>query len=926
MRPAPVASYRLQFHTDFQFTDAFEITDYLASIGISDIYASPVLAARPGSGHGYDVIDPQRLNPELGGEEKFAELMRGVKSAGLGWIQDIVPNHMAFTSDNPMLMDVMESGVYSKYREFFDINWEHPDETIRGKLLAPFLGRFYGQCLEDGEIKLGFEQGSFFVSYYEHRFPLCMACYPDVLEPNFHSLKRSLGEEHPDYVKYLGVLYVLKTLSTEPGSDERYGQVGFVKRVLRELYEENPTVRSFIDGNVEAYNPDPGKPEGFDDLERLLSMQHFRLSFWKVAAEEINYRRFFNINELISLNVQRPEVFRRVHELTFRLHRDYGFTGLRVDHVDGLYDPMQYLERLRREAGDSFVWVEKILEAGEPLPEYWPTAGTTGYDFMNTVLGVLVKKRNSPAFRRIYREFTGMDVRYDELVSDKKRLIIGKEMAGDVNNLAMTIKRAFGHFRHGRDITLYGLRRAIVEVLSNFPVYRTYFDYEYVRDVDAEYMTEATDKAAIRLPALSNEFGFLKQLFLAGPDEFRDREEYELKLDTVMRFQQYSGPLMAKGFEDTLLYVYNRLLALNEVGGAPDRFGMSIAEFHSAMRERRAKWPQALSATSTHDTKRGEDGRSRLAVLSEIPREWNAAIKSWRGMNRGKKSKVSGRAAPDANDEYFLYQTLLAAWSFDEADPDAMRERLEFIVIKCLREAKVHTAWTMPDKEYEAATLEFLAGLLADGEFMQYFAEFRDRIAFYGVLNSLAQVLLKLAAPGVPDFYQGTELWDFSLVDPDNRRPVDYGLRRGLLQGMPGSGDMETCAEILENYGDGRAKLFLILRGLAARSDNRDLFAKGDYVQVRVEGRKRDNVVAFARRLDRRWALAVVPRFSTELVEPGKFPLGPEVWGDAVLSFPRNAPAEWTDAVSGQSISGEGRIKVSEALSRFPAALLIGGE
>jgi (1->4)-alpha-D-glucan 1-alpha-D-glucosylmutase len=383
---------------------------------------------------------------------------------------------------------------------------------------------------------------------------------------------------------------------------------------------------------------------------------------------------------------------------------------------------------------------------------------------------------------------------------------------------------------------------------------------------------------------------------------------------------------MAKGFEDTLLYVYNRLLALNEVGGAPDRFGMSLSEFHSAMRERRAKWPQALSATSTHDTKRGEDGRARLAVLSEIPREWNSTIKSWRGMNRGKKRKVAGRAAPDSNDEYFLYQTLLAAWSFDEQDPDAMRERLEFIVIKCLREAKVHTAWTMPDEEYEAATLEFLAGLLADGEFMRSFEAFRDRIAFYGVLNSLTQVLLKLAAPGVPDFYQGAELWDFSLVDPDNRRPVDYGLRRELLQGMPGSGDMKDCAEMLEKYGDGRAKMFLILRGLAARNKNPELFAKGDYVQVKVEGDKRDNVVAFARRLDRRWALAVVPRFTSELVEPGNFPLGSEVWGDAVLSFPGNAPAEWTDAVSGERISGKGRIKVSEALSGFPAALLIGGE
>jgi (1->4)-alpha-D-glucan 1-alpha-D-glucosylmutase len=919
------ASYRLQLHSGFGFSAAAEIADYLTRLGISEVYASPILAARPGSGHGYDVIDPGRLNPELGGEDDFAALMARTREAGLGWIQDIVPNHMAFTSDNPMLMDVMENGVYSRYKDFFDIDWEHPDETINGKLLAPFLGRFYGACLEDGEIRLGYEDGSFFVSYYEHRFPLCMSCYPRVLEPGFRRLKSGLGEDNPDYVKYLGVLYVLKTLSEEPGSEERYGQVAFVKRVLRDLYEENVTLRAFIDANVESFNGEPGRPETFDALDGLLSEQHFRLAYWKVATEEINYRRFFNINELISLKIQGHDVFRRTHEMILRLHAEYGFSGLRVDHVDGLYDPLQYLERLSQEAGGVDIWAEKILEHGEPLPEYWPVAGTTGYDFLNAACGVLVKKKNGPAFRRIYREFTGLETDYDELVSDKKRLIIGKEMAGDVNNLAMTIKRAFGHFRHGRDITLYGLRRALVEVLANFPVYRTYFDERRARDVDAKFMAESMDKAAGRLPAMANEFGFLKELFLAGPEEFRDSDEYRLKLDTVMRFQQYSGPLMAKGFEDTLLYVYNRLLALNEVGGAPDRFGWSISEFHSFMRERKNKWPRAMNATATHDTKRGEDARARLAVLSEIPREWRAKIKVWRRMNRGRKVRVAGRAAPDANDEYFLYQILLAAWPFGGVDSGDFKKRLEPIVVKCLREAKVYTAWTMPDEDYEAATIEFLSGMLEDPDFTRDFAAFRDKVSFYGALNSFSQTLIKLAAPGIPDFYQGTELWDFSMVDPDNRRPVDYGLRREMLRKLgaaeTGPGFFEG---LLDHYRDGRAKMFLIMRGLAARKDNPDLFAKGDYVQLKTEGAFRDNVVAFARRLDRAWALAVTPRFCTELTDPGEFPLGTDVWMDTAVSFPKNAPRTWIHAVTGETVSGDGRIPVAGALSRFPAALLIG--
>jgi len=922
----PVASYRLQLHAGFTFARVREIAGYLRKLGVSDIYASPILAARPGSGHGYDVIDPSRVNPELGGEAGFAALMAEVKKQGLGWIQDIVPNHMAFACDNPLLMDVLENGPYSRYRDLFDIDWDHPDETISGKVLAPFLGRFYGQCLEDGEIVLRYGGGSFSVAYYEHCLPLNMDGCLEILSDGAGSLKRVLGEEHPDYVKYLGVLYVLKTLSTDPGSGERYGQIAFVKRVLGELYEGNTEVRAFVDAGVAAYNGEAGKPETFDRLDRLLAKQFFRLSFWKVAAEEINYRRFFNINELISVRVQDDENFRLTHEKTLALLREYGFRGLRVDHVDGLYDPGGYLRRLGREAGGARIWVEKILESGEPLPEHWPVSGTTGYEFMNAVTGVLCDKKNGPAMRRAYREFTGLEQDYQTLVSDKKRLIIGKEMAGDVNNLAMTIKRAFGHFRHGRDITLYGLRRAIVEILANFPVYRTYFDEDHARPEDAAFVIRAVDKAEERLPAMANEFEFLKSLFLAGPDDFRDQREYALKLDTVMRFQQYSGPLMAKGFEDTLLYVYNRLLALNEVGGSPDEFGVSPSRFHAAMRERAVKWPLAMSATATHDTKRGEDARARLAVLSEMPRQWRASIREWRRMNRGAKRRVAGRLAPDANDEYFLYQTLLAAWSFDETDVKALTERLEPLMVKSLREAKAHTSWTRPDEDYEAAALAFMHGALANADFMASFTAFRDMLAAHGVVNSLSQTLIKLVAPGVPDFYQGCELWDFSLVDPDNRRPVDFDKRRGLLHELGAKKPSPAlCRELLGHYTDGRVKLYLIMRGLAARRRDASLFARGGYVQIKVAGGRRDNVLAFARRLDRRWAVAVVPRFTSKFTAPGEFPLGADVWGDTRLELPGNAPKQWADAISGRTLSADDGLALGDILESFPACLLLGG-
>jgi len=925
----PLATYRIQFNPGFDFRAAKRAVSYLSELGISDLYASPIFRARRGSLHGYDVVDPNQLNPDLGSTSHFDRLTKALKARGMGWLQDIVPNHMAFDYENQMLADVLENGPSSEYFGFFDIEWDHPYESIKGTVLAPFLGRFFGESLEEGEIKLGYAKNGFSLGYYNRILPLRLESYVNLLTYRLNDLKKKLGEDHPDYIKLLGILYILKTLPSREEMKDRYDQIRFVKTTLWELYDKNQDIRKFIKENIKIFNGKRGNPESFNLLNGLLSEQYFRLSFWKVATEEINYRRFFNINELLSLRIEDEEVFNHTHFLVFRLIDEGKITGLRIDHIDGLYDPTDYLTRIRQKAGDLYVVVEKILDLEEELPTHWSVQGTTGYDFLNYVNGLFCMGEHRREFNRIYANFAEVGAPYEELVSDKKRLILGKHMAGDVDNLAHLMKAISSRDRHGSDITIYGLKRALVEVMAHFPVYRTYIGKGISRETDPSYIEEAIERAKGSSPGLLNELQFIERFLLLDFGDYLSEEDKNQWIHFVMRFQQFTGPLMAKGFEDTTLYFYNRLLSLNEVGGNPNRFGVSTAEFHRFLEKRAHLWPHSLNATSTHDTKRGEDVRARLNVLSEIPRQWEKNVKTWSKINRKKKKRVHGRGVPDRNDEYFLYQTLVGAFPFDEGHHDQFVERVKQYIVKAVREAKVHTAWLKPDVEYENAFLSFIEDVLNSSEgnpFLREFLPFQGKVAYYGMFNSLSQTLIKITSPGVPDFYQGTELWDLNLVDPDNRRPVDFEKRRSFLEDIREREDgevLDLISDLLRTEEDGRIKLFLIYRALKARGEHPEVFQEGTYVPLQVTGRHGNNVIAFARNHGNKWAVTVVPRFLTQVIGEGEYPLGLEIWGDTHIPLPDGISNLSTDVITGQSLNSNRILTIGEALRHFPVALLM---
>ncbi len=929
----PIATYRLQFHKDFGFAQAKELVDYLHVLGISDVYASPIFKARPGSLHGYDVVDPNQINPELGSAEEFAPLTEELRRRDMGWLQDIVPNHMAYDSENRMLMDVLENGANSTFADFFDIEWDHPVESMRGKILAPCLGEFYGQCLENGDLVLKYDAQGLAVHYYQQRFPINIESYSQVLAPSVRELRRKLGRGHPDVIKLLGVLYTLKNLPTKEESRERADQIVFAKSMLWELYTTDGEIRTFFDENVAQFNGRPGNPESFNALDQLLGHQFYRLSFWKVATEEINYRRFFNINELISVRIEDARVFDATHALVFALIREGKMTGLRIDHIDGLYDPAGYLKRIRDRVGDFYVAVEKILDLNERLPEDWAVCGTTGYDFTNYVNEVFCLNRNERKLSDLYNRFSGFHIPYQDLVSEKKRLIIGKHMAGDVDRLANLLKRVSSRDRFGGDITLYGLKRALVEVLTFFPVYRSYVSPESYNDEDRLRIREAMRKAKESNPALLYELAFIEKFLLLEHSDHLPEEEKQQWIHFIMRLQQLTGPLMAKGFEDTTLYIYHRLISLNEVGGDPGRFGCPAQAFHEFNQERVRRWPHTMNTTSTHDTKRGEDVRARINVLSEIPDEWEEQVLEWNRMNRKHKQLLKGREVPDRNDEYFLYQSLIGAWPFTEDEYAGFGDRVKSYMIKAVREAKVHTEWLKPDLAYEEAFDSFIEKVLQPSEsnvFLHAFVPFVRKVSHFGALNSLSQTLLKIASPGLPDFYQGTELWDLNFVDPDNRRPVDFRRRRELLEEIQNQEKTDPSGlirDILSDWSSGKAKLFVTHKALGFRRTQSKLFQTGSYIPIRGSGKKKDHLCAFGRRAGNEWALILVPLYAARLCAAGAIPIGESCWGDTAIVLPKEAPANWRQLFTGESVtaldSGARKLLLlRQVLGTFPVALL----
>ncbi|MCU0608729.1 MAG: malto-oligosyltrehalose synthase [Chitinispirillaceae bacterium] len=917
----PRATYRLQFTPSFTFADAREIVPYLAKLGISDIYASPIFTARHGSTHGYDVADPTTISSELGGQEMFVSCAKSAAAAGIGWVQDIVPNHMVFSKENRWLMDVLENGTASRYAGYFDIEWDHPYDSLRNRILTPVLGRFYGECLDAGEISVGFDYHGLHCAYYDHRFPLRTESYFEVFGAHrLNGLRQEVNAHSRDTIKFLGAVYTLKNLPENQSGRERDEQVAFAKDVLWELYRAKGPVGLHMERVLAEFNDEASHAM----LDELLSRQHFRLSFWKVAAEELDYRRFFTINDLISLRINDERVFGHTHATLFDLMKSGLVSGLRVDHIDGLRDPQLYLERLREKVPESYLVVEKILDRKESLPT-WPVHGTTGYDTLNIINGFFCDTRNRRRFDRIFTKFTGVAETFHELSMEKKRLIIGKHMAGDIDNLANKLKSISSKDRFGADITLYGLRRAFVEFLTYFPVYRTYTDSHGLRDKDRVYIEQALDAALRHNPGLRYELGFIGKFMLLHLDESVAEPVRSQWIDFCMRVQQFTGPIMAKGVEDTVLYIYNRLLSLNDVGSDPSTFGVQLREMHSFFVQRGRQSPLSMNTTATHDTKRGEDVRARLNVLSEIPMDWLHVVKKWRTMNA--PLKKNEEAVPDPNDEYLFYQTALGTLPLVNEDRAAWRQRVADYMVKAVREAKVHTEWLKPDSGYEDAVTAFVhAALREDHLFVESLETFGGRIAFYGMLNSLSQTMLKLMAPGVPDTYQGTELWDLSLVDPDNRRQVDFALRRKYLDEVLAMHEQDPArcwSQLLDTWHDGRVKLLLVARALRARQKFAEVFTGSSYVPLRSQGAFGRHCAAFMRRKHETSLVVIVPRFFTGLVTPPSLPIGREVWKDTRIELKEGYGGKWRNELTGETVAADGaNIMLADALQSLPVALL----
>ncbi|RKY36137.1 MAG: malto-oligosyltrehalose synthase [Candidatus Omnitrophota bacterium] len=922
----PLSVYRLQFNQFFGFSDAKKISVYLKSLGISDLYASPIFKACAGSMHGYDIIDPLSLNSELGTQFDFEDLMQNLKNLNISWVQDIVPNHMAFNSQNQILMDVLEYGASSKFYNFFDINWQHAYENINGKLLTPFLGKFYAEALENMELKLEYSNKCLNINYYELSLPLRITSYTTILGYNFDQIESRLGHNNKLLSKLRALLKYLADLNTL--NTANYNDLKRVKQDFWDIYTDSEEVREFVCENIRIFNGQKGNAESFNLLDNLLCEQMFCLSFWKVATEEINYRRFFNINALICLKQENKNVFDLTHQLIFEFVKQGKFSGLRVDHIDGLYDPAEYLTCLRQECKDTYIVVEKILEDKEKLPRVWPVQGTTGYDFLNYANGIFCKRKNQRKFNRIYIKISGIKTLFEDIVCANKRLLSGKHMAGDISNLAYLMKNISSHNRYGRDITLYGLKRALVEIMAHFPVYRTYFNPKFFNSDGRKYIQFAVKKAKHSSPGLFYELDLIEKVLLLEYVDLgfsRNREEL---YNFVCKFQQLTGPLMAKGVEDTVYYVYNRFLSLNEVGSSPAKFGVYLNEFHNFNKRRKKFYPHTLNTLATHDTKRGEDLRARLNVLSEIPLKWETSVKHWHKINKKHKIMFGRAYAPDKNDEYFLYQTIVGALPFSGEQYAEFVKRLKEYLVKAVREAKVHTAWLKHDVEYENAFLRFAEQILnfsAMGTFLESFLPFQRKAAFYGIFNSLSQTLLKITAPGVPDFYQGTELWDFNLVDPDNRRPVDFALRQEYLSDIKEKINKDIKALIIElwqNKEDGRLKLFLVFMALQARNQFRAVFEQGNYIQIEVCGRFKDSVIAFARNYGDTWILTIVPRFLCSVIEEGQQALGREVWQDTSVVLPETNTLEWTNLITSEQIKTGKTLLAGEIFSLFPCALL----
>ena len=990
----PSGTYRLQLHSGFRFNDADAVVEYLAELGISDCYFSPYLAARPGSTHGYDVIDHGRINPEVGTEAEHARLLDHLQAKGMGRVLDIVPNHMGAAPTNPFILDVLENGPQARWALLFDIDWSPMKGSLEGRLLLPILEDLYGKVLEAGLLVLERDGGSLSIRYHDRIMPLRPRAYATVLDRRADEFRARFDGDDDDVVEYLSIRDAANRLPAcrfctpeEVEFVRREKEV--IKKRLGRLCDQSARLRDWVAENIASFRGVEGDPRSFDGLHDLLEDQVYRLAYWRVASEEINYRRFFDVTDLAGIRVEDPQVFDLVHRLLFRWVGEGGVTGLRVDHPDGLADPLEYFQRLQEHLfliachnrlssetdGDEAerAWpavagrlsqryreavatepsgalarrfpiiAEKILSTGEKLPSDWPIDGTVGYEYLNALNGLFVNPAASEVVDGLYRDFTGDQLPFAEALHDSKIVVEHELLASELNTLTRLLGRVAESGRRSRDFTIHDLRRVLVEVVACFRVYRTYLrPHTPVSGRDREYIEQAVARARRRLPTVDRlVFDFVRDvLSMEIPDDATD-EERRLRERFAVRFQQTTGPVQAKGLEDTTFYRQFPLLSLNEVGGDPSRFATSPSAFHALNAHRLAEWPGGLSTTATHDTKRGEDARLRINVISELADEWKIRLPRWSRWNARKRTTVNDLECPDAREEYLLYQTLLGAWPFggpDDAPPPGFVERVQGFVVKAASEAKRNTTWIDADSSYKEALARYVADILEGddaGPFLNDFLPFQRRVARIGIVHSLAQTLLKLASPGVADVYQGAESWEFSMVDPDNRRPVDFASRASTLDRIKaalasGKSRSEVARGLYEAPEDGAIKLYLVWTLMNHRRTNADLYLRGSYRAVESVGDHKEHVVALQRGFMGRNVLALAPRLVATLMgdDATKAPIGPEVWGDTEWVLPDVSSSRWRDILTDRIIESVIRddkrlLRVADVFVDLPLALLI---
>ncbi|MGF7042876.1 malto-oligosyltrehalose synthase [Mucilaginibacter lappiensis] len=889
----PVAIYRIQFNKDFTFKDLEHIIPYLHQLGVSTIYASPIFEATPGSTHGYDVVNPLHINPEIGTLKQLENISKTLKKLNIGWLQDIVPNHMAFHQNNSWLMDVLEKGKRSAYVDFFDIIWSA--QVYHSRVMVPLLGLPFEDALNDGQIKIAFRDGQFVFTYADQYYPLNLHAYISILQ--------TVTEDKLETIHLL----IEEAKELQQSDDDKTYNIRFteLKQQLKSLYQQLPT-KKYLKNCVERINKQPTL------LQQLSDEQYYQLCYWQETEKQINYRRFFTVNGLICLNMQNPAVFDKCHELVKTLLDKDIIQGLRLDHIDGLYDPTVYLERLRKLTGnETYIVVEKILEDGEGFPKNWPVQGNTGYDFLAVVNNLFTQAESKKQFADFYRNFNADKSSITQSILNKKSLILYEHMAGELENL----------YQLFYDLELAGtikikpdqIKTVIAEFLIRCPVYRYYgnsFPLPQAEQEAIQYIFKGIREAK---PELKKTVALFEDIFFKNAPS----SDYAPKaLNFYLRCMQFTGPLMAKGVEDTLMYTYDRFIGHNEVGDTPLTFGLSADEFHNYMVTRQQQWPLSINATATHDTKRGEGVRARLNVLTDIADDWLNMVTHWQKVN----SKYKTNKVPDANDEYLIYQSIAGSYPMPGEDGDDFHTRMEEYLIKGLREAKLHTQWAEPNELYEASCKKFVDAIIQpESTFMKSFRQLQIKIADYGIINSLAQTVLKFTCPGVPDVYQGCEFWDLSMVDPDNRRPVDYEARAHNLKELMAS---KTSIDRLwtSRYNAG-IKLWLTQLLFNERKIDTETFKNGIYIPLKVNGKYKGNVLAYARQNDNNWYIIAIPLHLGQINAGSNHP-GDIDWENTQIILPEHTPIKWDNLLSGKPSAYTDHITVDSIFKAFPLALL----